>query len=216
MTLDKRRKTLLLMLIMSSVYSTSAKSESSETIYKFRNESGVLSFSDRRPKLATEVEILKFDCYACRSNSSIDWHKVPLNTQDFRGITQTAARQVNVDESLIRAVIHAESAFKSDALSSQGAMGLMQLMKSTAHSLGVKNRQDPSANIFAGSRYLREQLDNFGDTKLALAAYNAGPTTVKRYQGIPPYPETERYIERVLILEARYAKALEGETKFRQ
>jgi soluble lytic murein transglycosylase-like protein len=60
----------------------------------------------------------------------------------------------------------------------------------------------------AGSQYLREQLDNFGDTKLALAAYNAGPTAVKRYKGIPPYPETERYIERVMILKARYEKAL--------
>jgi len=208
MTLDKRLNILLMMLTMSSVYSTPVKSESSQTIYKFRNESGVLSFSDRRPKLTTEFEILKFDCYACRSNPSIDWHTVPLNTQDFRSITQTAAKQVNLDESLIRAVIHAESAFKSDALSSQGAMGLMQLMKKTAESLGIDNRQDPSANILAGSRYLREQLDTFGDTKLALAAYNAGPTAVTRYQGIPPYPETERYIERVLILKARYENAL--------
>jgi soluble lytic murein transglycosylase-like protein len=208
MTSNKRLTILLLLLIMSSVYSTSAKSESSQTIYKFRNDSGVLSFSDRRPKRTTEFEILKFDCYACQSNPSIDWHSVPLNIKDFRSFTQTAANQVNVDESLIRAVIHAESAFKSDALSSQGAMGLMQLMKKTAQALGVENRQDPSANILAGSQYLREQLDNFGDTKLALAAYNAGPTAVKRYKGIPPYPETERYIERVMILKARYEKAL--------
>ena len=208
MHLNKRLKLLSTLLIISSVYSTSAKSESSQTIYKFRNESGVLSFSDRRPKHSTQYEILKFDCYACRSNPSIDWHSVPLNTRDFRAITQTAARQINIDESLIRAVIHAESAFKSDALSSQGAMGLMQLMERTAQSLGVHNRQDPSANIFAGSQYLKQQLENFGNTKLALAAYNAGPTAVKRYQGIPPYPETERYIERVMILKARYDKVL--------
>ena len=208
MYLNKRLTLLSTLLIISSVYSTSAKSESSQTIYKFRNESGVLSFSDRRPKQTTHYEILKFDCYACRSNPSIDWHTVPLNTRDFRSITQTAANQVSVDESLIRAVIHAESAFNSNALSSQGAVGLMQLMKKTALSLGVENRQDPSANIFAGSQYLKEQLDQFGDTKLALAAYNAGPTAVKRYQGIPPYPETERYIERVMILKARYDKAL--------
>ncbi len=208
MHLKKRLHALLGLLIISLVYSTSAKSESSQTIYKFRNESGVLSFSDRRPKQTTDFEILKFDCYACRSNPSIDWHSVPLNTQDFRSITQTAAKRVNIDESLIRAVIHAESAFKSDALSSQGAMGLMQLMKRTAQSLGVENRQNPSENIFAGSQYLKEQLDHFGNTKLALAAYNAGPSAVKRYQGVPPYPETERYIERVLILKSRYEKAL--------
>jgi soluble lytic murein transglycosylase-like protein len=208
MHLNKRLTSLSTLLLISSVYSTYAKSENAQTIYKFRNESGVLSFSDRRPKQTTEFEILKFDCYACRSNPSIDWQSVPLNIRDFRSITLTAAKQVNVDESLIRAVIHAESAFKSNALSSQGAMGLMQLMEKTAQSLGVENRRDPLANIIAGSQYLKEQLDHFGDTKLALAAYNAGPTAVKRYQGVPPYPETKRYIERVMILKARYDKAL--------
>jgi soluble lytic murein transglycosylase-like protein len=94
-------------------------------------------------------------------------------------------------------VIKAESNGDSQAVSPAGAKGLMQLADSTATELGVNNPFDPRANVLGGSRYLRTLLDRFGDLRLALAAYNAGPATVERHGGVPPFRETHDYITRV-------------------
>ncbi|CAB1079293.1 Putative tail protein (ACLAME 1) [Olavius algarvensis Delta 1 endosymbiont] len=111
-----------------------------------------------------------------------------------------ASRKYNIPANLLRGVIRAESNFQATAVSRAGAQGLMQLMPATARELGVDNPFDIEQNIDGGARYLRKMLDSFGgDVKIALAAYNAGPGTVERYGGkIPPYQETERYIDRVL------------------
>jgi len=111
-----------------------------------------------------------------------------------------AARRYNLPASLIRGVIRAESNFEVKAVSRAGAQGLMQLMPGTAKELGVDNPFDIEQNIDGGARYLRKMLDNFGgDIKVALAAYNAGPGAVEKYGGnVPPYRETEQYIDRVL------------------
>jgi hypothetical protein len=111
-----------------------------------------------------------------------------------------AARRYNLPPGLIRGVIRAESNFQVAAVSRAGAQGLMQLMPETARELGVSDPFDIEQNIDGGARYLRQMLDSFdGDVKTALAAYNAGPGTVEKYGGrIPPYQETERYIDRVL------------------
>ena len=101
---------------------------------------------------------------------------------------------------LIHAVVRAESAYRSDALSSKGAMGLMQLMPATAKRYGVNDRSDPAQNLRGGSEYLRDLLVMFeNDLQLALAAYNAGENAVIRYgRQIPPYPETQNYVRKVI------------------
>ncbi len=111
-----------------------------------------------------------------------------------------AARNYDLPSGLIRGVIKAESNFQVNAVSAAGAQGLMQLMPGTARELGVDKPFDIERNIDGGARYLKKMLDSFdGDVKVALAAYNAGPGAVAKYGGqIPPYPETERYIDRVL------------------
>lgn len=109
-----------------------------------------------------------------------------------------AAQRYGLPENLIKAVISTESAGRHDAVSSAGAKGLMQLMDGTAKSLGVNNSFDPAQNIYGGAKYLRQMLDRF-DNNLdhALAAYNAGPGNVRKYDGVPPFKETINYIARV-------------------
>ncbi len=110
-----------------------------------------------------------------------------------------AADKYRLPGRLIESVIQAESGFRPAAVSPAGAQGLMQLMPATARELGVVDPFDPAQNIDGGARYIRQMLDRFdGDLKLALAAYNAGPGTVERYNGQVPYPETKAYVERVL------------------
>ncbi|MFZ0725461.1 MAG: lytic transglycosylase domain-containing protein [Desulfobacterales bacterium] len=110
-----------------------------------------------------------------------------------------SARKYDLPPGLIKAVIEAESGFKADAVSVAGAQGLMQLMPATARDLGVTNSFDIRQNIDGGTRYLRQMLDLFGgDTRLALAAYNAGPGNVQKYGGDVPFPETRQYVARVL------------------
>lgn len=177
----------------------------SQTIYSYRSPNGTLSFSDQRPEDGIRYEIMRFDCYACRPGSSVDWHNTRLFTSQYAAEIEREARRFNVDPALVRAVIHAESAFNPRAISPKGAQGLMQLMPPTAEDLGVTNAMDVSQNIYGGVKYLSWMLDRFnGDTRLATAAYNAGPGAVQRYGGIPPFAETQAYTERVAILHQRY------------
>jgi soluble lytic murein transglycosylase-like protein len=122
-----------------------------------------------------------------------------LSSGDYDVLIEAAARKYNISGNIIKAVIKAESGFNSTAVSKVGAMGLMQLMPDTAEALGVRDAFDPRENIDGGARYLKNMLSEFGgDLELALAAYNAGPNSVKKYGGIPPYEETQNYVRRIM------------------
>ncbi|MGB1297761.1 MAG: lytic transglycosylase domain-containing protein [Psychrobium sp.] len=198
--LDKKYKlTLVLSLLVLSTTSVTANDE----VYKYRRADGSVVFSDIKPKV-DNFQTLKFDCYACNTSSLVNWKKIPLS-QKYQAHVNRAAKKYGVDSALIRAVIHAESAFKPNAISKVGAQGLMQLMPETANYLGVNNPFDVTQNINGGAHYLQKMLKQFkGDISLATAAYNAGPSAVKKYKGIPPYKETKAYVERVAILYKRY------------
>jgi soluble lytic murein transglycosylase-like protein len=132
-------------------------------------------------------------------------------TANFRGVASTpgdidsaieqAAARHNVDPNLVRAVVKVESNFNPNAVSRKGAMGLMQLMPSTARQLKVKNPFDPEQNVDAGVRHLKQLLESYGgDVKLTLAAYNAGAGAVARSSGVPHYAETQNYVRRITNL----------------
>ncbi|NYI99824.1 hypothetical protein HNR19_000523 [Nocardioides thalensis] len=125
--------------------------------------------------------------------------RVPASTP-FSDLINGAAARTGVPGELIAAVAQQESGFNPKAVSSAGAQGLMQLMPGTADGLGVANPFDPAQAIDGGARLLRDLLDRFGKTDLALAAYNAGPGAVLRYDGIPPYPETQNYVRSVMAI----------------
>lgn len=124
---------------------------------------------------------------------------VSSSETDLDAIFAAAAKEYQVPENLLKAVAKAESNFRADATSSCGAIGIMQLMPGTARSLGVTNPYDPQQNIMGGAKYLSGLLEQFdGNVSHALAAYNAGPGNVKKYHGVPPFPETQRYVTKVL------------------
>lgn len=119
--------------------------------------------------------------------------------KEYEVIINRASEIFGIESSLIKAVIKAESDFNSAAVSKKGAKGLMQLMPLTADALEVKDPFEPDKNIFGGTRYLKQLLQRFDNDKmLALAAYNAGPETVLLHKGVPPYPETRNFVQRVL------------------
>lgn len=120
-------------------------------------------------------------------------------------LIDTAARTYRMDPALIRAVVKAESDYNPKAISSAGALGLMQLMPATARDLDVKNPFDPEQNVRGGVQYLRYLLDRFeGSVPLAVAAYHAGEQTVDRHGGIPPIAATQDYVKRVMTFHKRY------------
>ena len=121
------------------------------------------------------------------------------STRPFSEIIKQASHKYGVAEDIIHAVIQQESSFNPTAVSSCGAMGLMQLMPSTAESLGVEDAYNAEQNIMGGTFYLKQKLDEFdGNLPLALAAYNAGSGAVRKHGGIPPYKETQAYVDKII------------------
>ena len=174
---------------------------------KYNRSDDVVVYTNHKPEGQDGVQTLTFkvSCYACDPDSTINWKGVKLHTSKYLDFITQASEKHQVDAALIRAVIHAESAFNPSARSPVGAQGLMQLMPGTAKDLGVTNSLDPEQNINGGAKYLAQMLATFdNDIALATAAYNAGPNAVKKYNVIPPYAETQVYVKRVKLLLQRY------------
>jgi hypothetical protein len=185
-------------------------------VYQVRRADGSIEYTNVRPRSRPGHAVTRLftyidTCAACNLHSPVDWKHVPLNLTAYAGAVRNAATEYGVDPALLRAVIHAESAFNPHAMSAKGAQGLMQLMPDTAGDLGVHDAFDATQNIRGGAHYLAQLLKTFGgDTRLAAAAYNAGPAAVQKYAGVPPYAETRVYVDRVAALKRRYAAALAG------
>ena len=191
-----------LMIIACLVGLASASAE----MYKYTDDDGIIHYTNVRPSGQENVKTFSFPCYASDpSCNQLDWEKIPLNRRAFNEEIRAASQDFTVDEALIRAIIHAESAYQPDALSPRGAQGLMQLMPGTQAELKVADVFDPISNIEGGTLYLSRLLKQFDQSvELAVAAYNAGPGAVVEYGGIPPYRETRDYVRRVEILYRRY------------
>ena len=179
---------------------------------------GVRHYSSKPPRGvegATALRTIRYSfmesCYACGALPGVNFGRIRLNTDAFAAEIRAAASRHGVDEAVVRAIIHAESAYNPRAVSRVGAQGLMQLMPATARRFGVTDSFDPAQNIGGGVQYLAWLLKRYqGDLTLAAAGYNAGEGAVDRYKGVPPYNETRRYVERVRVLADRYRGVLSG------
>jgi soluble lytic murein transglycosylase-like protein len=180
-------------------------------VYKVVRANGITEYTNIRPATGATYRVLftyMATCYACNVHSKVNFGSIPLNLNAYSDEITSAAKESGVDASLLRAVIHAESAFKRYAVSDKGAQGLMQLMPGTAADLGVGDPFDAGQNIRGGADYLAQLLKQFkGDEQLATAAYNAGAQNVQKYKGVPPFDETQVYVQRVATLHKRYRAA---------
>ncbi len=184
---------LLVVLTSFLFMSTLAPPAFASSLYRLVDEDGVTHFTNA----PTDP---RFRRIGALSGTAQGWLRLPEAVRSRFGeeIREVAARH-GVAADLVEAVIRVESAFNPRAVSNKGAQGLMQLMPRTASSLGVRNAFDPRENIDGGVRHLRYLLDRYpGNVSLALAAYNAGEKAVDHYGGIPPYAETQQYVQKIL------------------
>lgn len=192
-----RRLALLVLLVgcASAVSPSGARAGSS--IFTYTDEKGVIHYTN-----VPQGDNPRYQRVVFREEGRI-WSPAPSQTR-YDDLIGETARFYRLPPALVKAVIAAESAFDPLAVSRKGAQGLMQLMPQTAAQLGVEDPLEPASNVMGGSGYLRAMIDRYGDLSRALAAYNAGPTAVDRYGGIPPYRETRDYVDRVLTYYRAY------------
>jgi soluble lytic murein transglycosylase-like protein len=185
------------MKIIMFIISLLISNEVSADIYKYTDNYGHVFYTDT-PKNNLYKRIIR--TRALNYTAALPF--MGVNKKRFADLIAQAANRHQVDVRLVHAVIQAESAYNATAISSAGAVGLMQLMPDTARRYGVVDRNNPDQNIDGGTHYLKDLLRMFGsNTHLAVAAYNAGENAVIRYNNsIPPYPETLNYVKTVLAL----------------
>lgn len=191
------RSILLLLMALSSGYAD---------LYKKVDENGRAYFTDK-PEGSGFKLVMRTP-----KKGTIAYKNFQQNRRQLAPLIRQQAREFKVDPALVMAVIHAESAYDKNAVSKAGAVGLMQLMPATAKRFGVHNRTNAAQNVKGGVKYLRYLLEMFQfNLKLALAAYNAGESAVLKYgNNIPPYPETENYVEKVVAYYQNYLSGSKG------
>ncbi len=196
------RQLLALLLLLTLADTTLAGQ-----VQVYSKPDGTLLFTNRHPGLIREpgMHLLETRVYRDEHYKRKPAALTAARRDAYDDLISTAATRWDVDFAMIKAVVHAESAFDKEAVSRVGARGLMQLMPNTAAALQVTDIHDPRQNINAGTRYLRMMLNQFkGNTRNALAAYNAGPANVQHYGGMPPFAETKHYVSKVIELSEKY------------
>ena len=194
-------------LVAFSMIAASTAPAHAERTYLYREADGTVWFTNINPRAQDSAKFTLLEIrgrapavVSCRTAERV------ARARLFEPQIKAHAQKNGIDANLIRAVIRTESCFDNWAISSAGAQGLMQLMPTTARELGADNPFEASQNIDAGTRYLARMLRRFNDDlSLALAAYNAGPGAVAKHKGIPPYAETQTYVEKVMSHYRQYA-----------
>lgn len=189
------------------------------TTYTWLDADDIRHYASSKPRGVSNVQTKRTEypifsipsCYACGLTAGVNFGNVKLNLQAFANEIRQSAQKYGVDEAIVRAIIHAESAYRPHVVSPKNAQGLMQLIPATAKRFGVNDAFDPAQNIEGGVQYLAFLLKRYNnDLSLTAAAYNAGEGAVARYKGVPPYKETKNYVARVGQLADRYRKALKS------
>ncbi len=184
-------------ILLAALICLSLSSHSRADIYRYEDDEGIIHFTDAPTD--KRFKIFMRDLKKDKELRTKLKYASTVNPAEYEQLIKSCSDKYGVSVSLVKAVIHAESGYNPNAVSSKGASGLMQLMPGTARSLKVADRFNPKDNVEGGVRYLRFLLDTFrGDVSLALAAYNAGLGKVAKYGGIPPFNETRTYVNRVL------------------
>ena len=205
--MDKTKYIFVLFLGTIGFLNTTVSSYAGQTIYQFKDDNGTTLLTNKKKAEYNHLKVIKATYYPDSNiHSYSNWGvseasvlpSYSRNKNAFDQLIRQAAQQHGVSEGLVKAIMHTESGFNINARSPVGAQGLMQLMPATARRFNVSNAYDPQQNIFGGVKYLSWLLKRFnGDTRLAIAAYNAGEGNVDKYGGIPPFRETQDYVRRV-------------------
>ena len=207
------RKTTLILVCAILLFSLCQPRRAAADIFQYTDENGVMHFSNVSVGNAKKYKKLKSPAASPRQTSaapstatrSRETLSSSNNPSEYVDIITAACNRHGVDPSLVHAIVKVESDFNPYALSSKGAMGLMQLMPQTAVEMKVGNSFNPHDNIDGGVKYLRYLIDRYeGNLSLALAAYNSGETAVKKWGTIPPYPETQNYVQRIMRIYGGY------------
>lgn len=177
--------TLLFVLVTNAALGASS-------IYYHKDEDGVMHFTDT-PDDSQDYEPM-----------NLFGREANVERETVLSLIRKYSRLYGVDVDLVRAVLEVESSFDNRAVSRAGAQGLMQIMPETQKHLQLSSPFDPEANIQAGIRYLNRMLERFSSVRHALAAYNAGPSKVEEYDGLPPFPETRKYVKKVLDIYKKF------------
>ncbi len=197
-------------LLFAALFLAPSKQADAGELYAYRSNRGVVTFTTSPPKGSGYWKVRprqpKYSSIVRRTGRSSGGRWSPRARRSaYDDLILSQAKQYSLEPALVKAVVHAESAFNPSARSYKGAMGLMQLMPATARRFGVYDAYSPNENVHGGVKYLRWLLDRFkGNITYVLAGYNAGEGAVDRYNGIPPYSETQTYVRRVLRLRDLY------------